>query len=240
MADRFEPLRRVARRIPGGMALARHARRLLDPDLRAVERLRRTHAGELFQPFPSTFDERYPQLFDALAERLSAIADPAILSFGCSSGEEVRALRRRIPAARIVGIDLNPRMIAKARAADGHALSEYRSAAAPLPDEQFDAVLALAVFRHGVLEAEQQESCAEVLPFARFAAGIAMLDTALKPGGWLALWYAHFRFADTPTAAGYEPDPFRMSDRGPLDLLWGPDDRRLHGVTEVSPLFRKR
>lgn len=240
MADRFDPLRRVARRIPGGMALARRARRLLDPDLRTVERLRRAHSGELFQPFPSTFDERYPQLFDGLAERLSALTDPVILSFGCSSGEEVLALRRRMPHARIVGIDLNPRMIARARAADSHALSDYRVAGAPLPHERFDAVLALAVFRHGVLEAEQPESCAAVLPFARFAAGIAMLDAVLEPGGWLALWYGHFRFGDTPTAAGYDADPLRMTDRGSLDLLWGPDDRRLHGVTEATPLFRKR
>ncbi len=240
MTARFQGLRRLAKHIPGGMALARGVRRLFDPDLREVERLRRVDRGELFQPFPSTSAERYPQLFDALAERLSGIAAPTILSFGCSSGAEVRALRRRLPAARIVGIDLNPRMIAKARAADGHALSEYRVAAAPLPHERFDAILALAVFRHGVLEAEQPESCAAVLPFARFAAGVAMLDAVLEPGGWLALWYGHFRFGDTSTAAGYEADPFRMSDRRPLDLLWGSDDQRLYGVTEASPLFRKR
>lgn len=238
MTDRNTLLHRIARRIPGGMALARRARRLLDPELRTVERLRRTHGDQLLQPFPDTYPERYPQLFDALAERLSPLPAPRILSFGCSSGEEVRAMRQRLPQARIVGIDLNPRMIAKARAADPD--GDYRIAAAPEPEERFDAILALAVFRHGVLEAERPERCSDVLPFSRFADGVAMLDRALGPGGWLALWYNHYRFADTPSAPGYDTDPWRMSDRRPLDLLWGADDRRMHGVTESAILFRKR
>jgi len=237
--DGLEPLRAAARRLPGGMALGRWLRRLANPELREISRLQQAEAGRLFQPFPDTFEERYPQLFDALAERLAGLESPRLLSFGCSSGAEVRALRRRLPNARITGIDLNRRALARARAADRDPRSTYGIAATPDPDARFDAVLAMAVFRHGVLEAQRPESCAAVLPFARFAKGVAALDRVLVPGGWLAIYNAHFRFTDTATAAGYDPDLLRMTDHPPQDLLYGPDDRLLDGANEACVLFRK-
>ncbi|MDP3905610.1 trans-aconitate 2-methyltransferase [Novosphingobium sp.] len=233
-------LRRAAQQVPGALALGRLVRRTLDPQLREIHRLQHQDAARLLQPFPDTFEERYPQLFDALAQRLAHLPAPRILSFGCSSGAEVRALRRRLPSARIVGLDLNRRMIADARIADTSPLSDYRLADAPNPDEQFDAVLAMAVLRHGVLEAERPDSCAAVLPFARFADTIARLDRHIVPGGWLALYHAHFRFRDTATAARYQADPLRMSDCPPQTLLYGPDDRLLTGMAEPAVLFHKQ
>lgn len=213
--------------------------RQLSPDLRAIEWLKHTHPGLLLQPFGTTSEDRYPQLFDALAERLAHLPSPRILSFGCSTGEEVRALRARIPTAQITGIDLNPRSLAIARKKDGNPLSLYRLAGAPLPGDCFDAVLAMAVFRHGELEAEQPEDCTAVMPFVRFSEGTALLDACLERGGWLALYNSHFRFTDTPTAAGYASDPLRMTDHRPRDLLYGPDNQRLVGVTDDTVLFRK-
>lgn len=235
--DRLEPLRRIARRVPGAMTLGRALHRLADPALREVHRLQSAEAERLFQPFPDTLLERYPALFDALAEQLSPLPKPRILSFGCSSGAEVRALRRRVPHARIVGLDLNRRAIEAARNADP--AGDYRIAAAPDSGEHFDAILAMAVFRHGELEARQPESCAAILPFARFAAGIAMLDGCLEPGGWLAIYHAHYRFCDTPTFAHYRADPLIMPGFAPQTLLYGPDDTRLDGSTESRVLFRK-
>jgi hypothetical protein len=220
------------------MAAGRWLHRRLDPELRTIERLRRDCPASLFQPFPETSEERYPELFDALAERLAPIAAPRILSFGCASGAEVRAMRRRIPDARITGMDANPRAIAKARGADRHPLSRYLLADRIDPAERFDAVLALAVFRHGELEAFQPDSCSAILPFSRFAAGVAMLDACLVAGGWLAIWNAHFRFADAPKAARYAIDPFRTPD-APQTLLYGPDDRRLDRASYADVLFRK-
>ena len=238
--DRLEPLRRIARAVPGGMAAGRWLRRRLSPELRMIDRLQRDRAGLLLQPYGTTSEDRYPQLFDALAQRLAHLPAPRILSFGCSTGEEVRALRRRLPNARITGIDLNPRSVAIARERDANSLSQYRVAGAPLADDCFDTVLAMAVFRHGVLEAKRPADCSAVIPFARFGEGIALLDAALEPGGWLALYNTHFRFCDTRTASGYDCDPLRMSDHRPLDLLYGPDNRRLDRVTDDTVLYRKR
>lgn len=228
----------AARRTPGAPQIGRLIKRMFDADLRAVHRVRATPGA--FQPWPQTGENRYPQLFDALAQRLAPLPAPRILSFGCSTGEEVRALRRRLPHARITGIDINPRAIAKARAADDHPLSGYRHAAAPDPADRFDAVLALAVLRHGDLEAFQPDDCSAIMPFARFAEGVAMLDACLADGGWLAVFNAHFRFCDTPLAARYAADPFRMTDANtPPDVIWGADNRRIHGQPYAQVLFRK-
>ena len=227
-------------RIPGAIPLARLLRRWIDPDLRMVHALRRSQRDHLFQPFTTTSENRYPQLFTALAERLAHLPQPRILSFGCSSGEEVRALRRYLPHALITGIDINPRVLELARQADNHPLSRYVLADRPDPSERYDAVLAMAVFRHGDLEAERPESCAAILPFARFAEGIARLDAVLEPGGWLALWNAHFRFIDTPVADGYLIDPFRMSQRADHGPLYGPDDSKIAEPGQGDALFRKR
>lgn len=235
--DRLEPLRRIARLIPGGMVLGRQLRRLANPDLREITRLQADEAGRLLQPFPDTAEERYPALFDALAARLSVLPAPRILSFGCSNGAEVRALQRRIPQARIVGLDLNRRALAQAKAADPG--GDYRLSGAPLLGERFDAIAAMAVLRHGQLEADRPETCTAIMPFARFADTLALLDEALEPGGWLAIGHAHFRFSDWPGAANYRADDAAFPRLSQPALLYGPDNRRIEPPGPIAVLHQK-
>jgi trans-aconitate methyltransferase len=219
------------------MTLGRRLRRLTDPELREIARIQQDDVGRVLQPFPDTCEDRYPELFDALAERLAALPAPRILSFGCSSGAEVRALQRRLPHARIVGLDLNRRALARAVAADP--AGDYRCAPAPLHGERFDAVLAMAVLRHGQLESTRPKQSTAVMPFARFADTVAMLDAALEPGGWLAIGHAHFRFADWPGAARYAADPQDFSGLSEPALLYGRDDLRLDPPGPIAVLHRK-
>lgn len=241
--DRLDPLRRVARRIPGAMALGRGLRRLIDPDLRTIERLRREQAAALFQPFPTTAEDRYPEFFAALAERLADIPRPRILSFGCADGAEVRSLRRYLPSAEIVGYDINPRAIAEARrrlalAPDPEMRFELAADPSAEPAERFDAVLAMAVFRHGELEHAKPASSRDIMPFARFEQGVAMLDRLVRRGGWLAIWNSHFRFGDTALAPAYEAEATPWSEGKPLTLLYGPENQRL-AASYADMLFRK-
>ena len=89
-------------------------------------RLRRPVEGR-FQPYAYTLPDRYPWLFDFAAERLGRIAAPRLLSFGCSRGDEVFSLARRLPRATIKGIDIDLRNIAACRArlepAQGHRIA---------------------------------------------------------------------------------------------------------------------
>lgn len=229
----------AARAIPGGMWVGRWLHRLFNPELRSIDTLRRQADPLLLQPFSTTCDDRYPELFAALARFLGDIEAPRILSFGCSSGAEVRSLRRYIPHARIVGLDINAHLIARARAADVSPLSDYVVGSAPDLAARFDAVLAMAVFRHGDLEAARPLDCETILPFASFAEGLARLDAVLVPGGWLALYHAHFRLADLALAANYAQSDFRFSDQPAQCLAYGPDNRRIEEPGEDAVLFRK-
>jgi len=142
------------------------------------------------QPFPTTSENRYPALFDALAERLAHLEQPRILSFGCATGEEVRALRDRLPNARITGLDASERAIGIARKRDSHPHSDYRVGTRPAAGDSYDAILALAVCRHGELEALRPPVCTDILAFSEVAGALQALDGALAVSGWLAVWNA--------------------------------------------------
>ncbi len=237
MAEAFDRIMKgVARRIPGGMALGRWLHRLTDPEMRSVEQLRYINDPLLLQPWPTTAENRYPDLFDIVARRLNHLSSPRILSFGCSTGEELRAMKCRLPHAAITGIDINSYAIDTAKSSDPS--GDYRLASAPPADEKFDAVLALAVFRHGELEESTPNDCSEILPFEKFAIGMGLLDAVLAEGGLLAVWNSHFRFTDLTMAERYQTEAFRIDDV-PLDLLYGRDNQRLEGETETASLFRK-
>lgn len=235
--DRFERWRRLARKVPGAMSLLRRLRLVFDRELASVERLRRGGDPALLQVWPTTWDERYPALFDALAERLADVPVPNILSFGCASGAEVRALRKRIPHARITGIDLNRRAIRQAKRRDPSHAANYLLTATP-PLGPYDAVLALAVLRHGDLEAFGPDDCSAVLPYSRFAATLETLDAALKAGGWLAIAHCQFAFSALSLASHYEADALDLPELAP-GHLYGADDKRRPAPARVPVLYRK-
>ena len=62
----------------------------------------------LFQPCGTTSDDRYPNIFEQVRKLAGDGTNVRILSFGCSTGEEVFSLRQYFDEARIVGLDINP------------------------------------------------------------------------------------------------------------------------------------
>lgn len=237
-------LRTGLRAVPPFQAAMQTLRYFANADIRALRQMQRRHAHQILQPYPTTFQDRYPEVFTALSAHLWDIPEPVILSYGCSDGSEVRSLRRWFPRARIVGLDPNGQMIRQARAhlalhPDPNITYIEASSPTALGGLRFDAILAMAVFRHGRLEREAPESCTGTLPFARFASAISALDKHLRPGGWLSVWNAHFRFADTAIAHAYEPRSLTFSRDDPMTLLYGFDNRRIDGVRYSDVMFRK-
>lgn len=237
-------LRTGVRAVPPLRFLLRKLRDFADPHRRDLRMMERRHRGQVLQPYPTTFDDRYPEVFAALAGYLEDVPEPWILSYGCSDGSEVRSLRKWLPRARIVGLDPNARMIGKARAhlaqnPDPGITYVEAGTCEALGAMRFDAVLAMAVFRHGDLVASAPQSCAGVLPFNRFASAVEALDSHIRPGGWLAIWNAHFRFSDLAIASGYEAQELPFAQDDPQVLLYGPDDTRIDGATYAEVLFAK-
>jgi hypothetical protein len=193
------------------------------------------HAGEVHQTTPQTAEERYPEFFD-LAARLAPEAQ-RVLSFGCSTGEELISLRRRFPNAEIVGAEINPRSRAIARrrvSTDSHSTVVAPKAV----DGSFDAIFALSVFQrepHKVAETEL-EDLSGFYPFARFDVGLNALVAMLRPNGLLCVVNAQYRVEDS--SAGDRLQPVSQS---PLmdSIMFGPDNRRLDRPI-AKTIFRKR
>lgn len=135
-------------------------------------------------PSPGEVYERemVPALFGPWAADLVERAAPGpgarILDVACGTGVVTRLLPSRVaPTGRVVGLDLNPGMLAAARAATAGAPIEWLEGSAqamPLPDGAFDLVL-----------------CQQGLQFfPDKAAALREMHRVLAPGGrlFIAVW----------------------------------------------------
>lgn len=229
--------------IPGTVRLVRFVRSWIYPQERALRRIRARMPGQLLQPSMVTEPDRYPEFFAYVAQQLADVPKPRLLSFGCSTGEELLALRDHMPGAELVGIDINPLAIAACEqkmAGDSGIRLICAGTASELADASFDAVFAMAVLRHGELQSSQPASCAAILPFAQAEAAVSDLARCLRPGGYLLIWNCHFRFADMAAAAGFDVVYSNPHGRWANQPLYGPDDQRLPPEPYCEAIFRKR
>jgi hypothetical protein len=204
-------------------------------DGRALFWTRIVHGGALHQTSGTSWPERYPELFD-LAARLAPDAR-RILSFGCSSGEELEALRRRFPEAEIVGAEINSRLrkLARARMAGDGRVSVVR------PDAlhgMFDIAFALAVLQRlpEQVTARGIVDLSASYPFERFDAAVAALAVRIAPAGLLCVMNAHYRVEDSSVAGLFEAVPQSPPMSHPL---FGCDSRRLPPDAVARSIFRK-
>src|SRR5579863_6094507 len=200
-------IKRAARRLPGFRTVQalRDVGRGGEQFRSALLRLRRPRG--LFQPFGDTAEDRYPDVFALVAQHLAG-RDVSILSIGCSTGEEVFSLKRYCPNARVKGLDISPQRIAicKRQAAERRLADVSFDIAADTemePAAGYDAIFAMAVFRHGGLSDGPPE-CGHLLTFSVFEQAMAGLSRCLRPGGLLAIRHANFRFSDTASAADFQ------------------------------------
>jgi SAM-dependent methyltransferase len=201
---------------------------------RAMLWTRLVHRGDVHQTTPFTREDRYPELFDLAASL--APAATRILSFGCSTGAELVALRRRFPDSEIVGAEINPRSrgIAAARVRNDARTAVVSPGSVA---GRFDAIFALAVLQREPhkMSAMGVEDLSAYYPFERFDGAVRWLDRLLVPGGLLCVANAHYRVEDSSVAPRLEPVPGSPAMAGPV---FGPDGKRLSGPAGCT-MFRK-
>jgi SAM-dependent methyltransferase len=174
-------------------------RRIITPEGRGELWTLICHGRDVHQTTSYTAEDRYPELF-----QMAAMQKPGakrILSFGCSTGEELVALRIRFPRARIVGVEINlrSRRIARLRSAgDPHTLV---MAPTSLTGE-FDVIFALAVFQREPVKTEEAgiSDLSKTYPFGRFDTAVKSLVARLRPGGLLCVTNSQYRVEDSSVA----------------------------------------
>ncbi|HEY0972073.1 MAG TPA: methyltransferase domain-containing protein [Gemmatimonadales bacterium] len=200
-------------------------------EYRSILLSRWREGDELHQTTALTSMDRYPLIFGSCQRQLADREALRILSFGCSTGEEVRTLRGYFPSARIVGAEINRRSLAlceRHRVDDriDFVPSEHESIARHAP---FDAIFCMAVLQRTphTIEREGVTSLRSIYPFDRFEQQIHRLDSYLAVGGLLVVHYTAYSLRDTAVAARYAPLPAEQ------ELDWTPKfDRNSERVVE--------
>jgi SAM-dependent methyltransferase len=207
--------------------------------------LRLLRSKNTFQPFGTTRADRYPRIFSFVQSQLGTGGKVKILSYGCSTGEEVFSLRRYFPQAEIKGVDINPGNIAvcrrRLRQAPDTALSfETASSTAGEAAASYDAIFCMAVLRHGSLGNPGVTCCDHLLRFEDFAKAVEDFDRCLRPGGLLIIRHSNFRLCDTPLAQAFETLlSVKWTAASQKTPLFGPDNQLMDGVEYPDTVFRK-
>ncbi|HET8918083.1 MAG TPA: class I SAM-dependent methyltransferase [Xanthobacteraceae bacterium] len=197
-----------------------------------------------FQPFNNTERDRYPGIFSFVQSTLGRDQMIKILSYGCSTGEEVFSLRNYFPRATIKGTDINAANIAVCRrrldtAPDDGILFETAASTEAEPSGIYDAIFCMAVLRHSGLGLAGITRCDPLLRFEDFARAVANFERCLKPGGLLVIRYSHFRLCDAPVGERFET-LLRVPHGAQKPLIFGPDNRLLPDSEYPDTVFRKK
>lgn len=231
------------RRLPGYAALSWLRQVIVDRNFRETARLRASPPPGLFQPTGHTKLDRHPALFSFARDSVGDGPDRQLLSFGCSTGEEVFSLRRYFAESRITGIDISPHRIRECRrrarrhGADPALRFAVASSAEMFAPQSIDAIFANSVLRHGDL-ALAPPRCDHRISFADFERIVSGLAHCIKPGGLFVLRYANFRFTDTDAAKDFETISLMRRDR--KTPLYNTANRLAPPEREEAVVFRRR
>lgn len=237
-------MKKILKKIPGVILLAQFFRIVFVPRQRSEWLLQREKPANLFQPVSQTAFDRFPRVFSFVRDRLEGVPSPRILSFGCSTGEEVFTLRKYFPEAEIVGIDINKRSIAVCRKklkknGDSKIRFKVAESASTEPAGHYDAIFCMSVLRHGGLSVSCPESCDGFIRFGDFENTVSGLARVLKPGGYFAIRASNFRFSDTADAAGFDV-VLNIWEAPRADTpIYDPDNRLLPGLAYNEVIFCK-
>lgn len=214
-----------------------------DESYRSSVLLKLRYRGTVHQTTAKTWVDRYPVLFRASREFLDDHDQLRLLSFGCSTGEEVVTLRRYFPKAQIVGAEINRKSLARCREleVDDRIRFVHSRRAIVARHGPYDAIFCLAVLQRTphLVEANNLASLADIYPFERFDEQLSELDRLLKPGGLLVVHHTQYVVAQSSIASRYAP-----LDGVPAVPYSGPRfdarSRRIDGPVDPASVFVKR
>jgi SAM-dependent methyltransferase len=218
------------------------ARAATSREYRSVLLLRWLKSGQVHQTTPLTLMDRYPETFKACRDLVGGDSEIRILSFGCSTGEEVLTLRRYFPRAFITGAEINPRSLALCRRLKVDDRISFVESDLPTLEKlgHFDLISCMAVLQrtpHFVRD-RGLKSLKKLYPFEKFDRQVSELDGLLKKGGLFIMDNAQYLFTHASVAGKYETvEGIRSVNEDPR---FDRNSLVLEESVEIGAVFRKR
>lgn len=119
-----------------------------------------------------------------LVSKVQGIASAAILDVACGTGNHLREVRRRLPAARLTGVDLSEDMLDVAKTKCLDARLERADMRSLNLGEQYDLVYCLASSIQYCLTSEEFVTTVKILLSHVAPTGKMVFDLAFSTDGW--------------------------------------------------------
>lgn len=215
---------------------------LTDKNARAIFYMKTFDAGRTHQTTEATCFNRYPGIFFGCKGYFGEKEDIRILSFGCSTGEEVVTLQQYFPQAEIIGAEINRNSL---RICRQRKLGERIHFVDSLPEEiskyaPYDAIFCMAVFQRtpGVIAEKNIRDLKKIYPFEKFEEKIVELDSYLNEQGLMVVHMSAYDFTDTKVAGRYKPyGDFNQDHYGPY--VFGRDSRKKEKLSRRHSIYIK-
>ena len=162
-----------------------------------------------------TLPNRYPLIFQKCTEYFASHnnTNPKILSFGCSTGEEVFTLGGYLPQSQIIGVDINSWCIRHCMKINTNPNYSFFNRKSKMFEKltSLDAIFCMAIFQRTENRKSLDNRIAKGHTFGQFESEIKVLDRKLKVGGLFIIDHADFCFMDTTCANNYKPLVFEQN-----------------------------
>ncbi|MBD8071113.1 class I SAM-dependent methyltransferase [Bacillus sp. PS06] len=179
-----------------------------DKDYRAIVTMLFLNKKNVHQTNSLTFMDRYPTIFKACKDYFNHKTDLKILSYGCSTGEEVLTLRKYFPTGHIIGAEINKNSLAicKKLNVDENITFIYSTPKEIEKYGTFDAIFCMAVLQRKphYIASKGITNLKKIYPFEKFEEQIIELDKLIKPGGLLIVHYTQYTLKDTKVTHKYK------------------------------------
>lgn len=187
-----------------------------------------------------TGNDRYPQLFLETTNLIGRENPIAILSFGCSTGEECFSLKSYFPNSKIVGVDINRLSVKQATKKNRFSDIEFFVSSPELIKKKgpYDIIFCLSVLCRWE-DTLGLKNCENVYPFTKYNATVEMLTQQVKTGGLLVIYNSNFRFEETIAFENFEIVETPSIENSGFVTKFGKDNNVIHDVHHPC-IYKKR